>query len=224
MAGEPKYRRVSLDELSVGVARLRERGEELRAAIEGPASPSPGQLDDVRRRTSEWRDFVHEHLVAWFTTGDEAARWNNKTVRVGGMLSEREKGRAIVQDGLAWLATLVERAPLIEEMPEGQPPLDGAQTPTVALFLNVVEQRQVESFLHDLGAAIEADGAGQTDPDDVAVLDVEKETIETQLRSPRPNRGVVRSALVSIGTLLEAAAANTLGQVAFEVARRLSGG
>jgi hypothetical protein len=50
------------------------------------------------------------------------------------------------------------------------------------------------------------------------VLDIEERTIEQQLRSPRPNRSVVKAALTSVVSILQNAAGNAIGSTAGGIA------
>ena len=193
---------VSVEEIRSGIETLSTNGAHLMRLIdEGEIG-----LEDGRRRGSGWADLVVEHLSVWFDSSDEAARFKSTGVRIVSGSDQRQRSVLVLGlgDRLAWLETLSARAAIMRELDAS------ASHERTVQFLTVPEQQRLERFLSDLEAALER-GEQPADPEDQAVLDAERQTLDVQLRSPKPNRGVVRSALRSIGRVFEGGAANVAG-------------
>ena len=87
--------------------------------------------------------------------------------------------------------------------------------------LTPLQAREIEAFLTRLQLA-EARRPMELSPTDAAVVDAYRQTIEVQLRSPRPNRSIIRSALRTLGRILESGVGSTLASGAIELAKRLT--
>ncbi len=87
--------------------------------------------------------------------------------------------------------------------------------------LTPLQAREIEAFLTQLQLA-QARGQMEMSPTDAAVVDANRQTIEIQLRSPKPNRSIIRSALRTLGRIFESGAGSTLAYGAIELAKRLT--
>ena len=87
--------------------------------------------------------------------------------------------------------------------------------------LTPFQAREIEAFLTQLQLA-QARGQMELSPTDAAVVDANRQTIEIQLRSPKPNRSIIRSALRTLGRIFESGAGSTLAYGAIELAKRLT--
>ena len=87
--------------------------------------------------------------------------------------------------------------------------------------LTPLQAREIEAFLTQLQLA-QARGQMELSPTDAAVIDANRQTIEIQLRSPKPNRSIIRSALRTLGRIFESGAGRTLANGALELAKRLT--
>lgn len=212
-------RRVDADVIREGCVPFLESGHELAGRVAGhgeqtfPFSPLVEELERDHRR---WAELVQSQLEAWFEDAGEARSFWNTGMR------RRLHGKPTqlleaIWDQVSWLESLIQRAHVI---PGPEPHTPAPSTAAAVEVLNVVELRDLERFLGDLRAAIDR-GEVPTDPDDQAVLAAEQATLEAQQRSPRPNRGVVKAALASIGRVLEAGAGGAIGVVAIELLKRL---
>ncbi len=76
--------------------------------------------------------------------------------------------------------------------------------------ITVEEHRQLEACLTTLRRARESGEIRLDHPDDEADLDAQMATIEHQLRSPRPNRRVLKTSFAIIGSLILNVAGNAL--------------
>jgi hypothetical protein len=81
-----------------------------------------------------------------------------------------------------------------------------AEVQAVEVFLNVVRKETAD---RELGR------------EDRATLDAETRTLEAQLRSPRPNRRVLRAAVAGIAWVASSIGSGVLGNAAFEVIKHL---
>ena len=95
---------------------------------------------------------------------------------------------------------------------------DGVTEPDA---LTPLQAREIEVFLTQLQLA-QARGQMELSPTDAAVVDANRQTIEIQLRSPKPNRSIIRSALRTLGRILEGSAGSALAYGAIELAKRLT--
>jgi hypothetical protein len=87
--------------------------------------------------------------------------------------------------------------------------------------LTPVQAREIEAFLTQLQLA-QARGQMELSATDAAVVDANRQTIEIQLRSPKPNRSIIRSALRTLGRILESGAGTALAYGAIELSKRLT--
>jgi hypothetical protein len=87
--------------------------------------------------------------------------------------------------------------------------------------LTPLQAREIEAFLTQLQLA-QARGQMELSPTDAAVVDANRQTIEIQLRSPKPNRSIIRSALRTLGRIFESGVGSTLAYGAIELAKRLT--
>lgn len=213
-----KQRRASVEDIRRGLEPLIERGEDLAARV----GSDHGPLEELGREHTRLGQLGRDQLDAWFTTADESSRYWNAGMRGSGMIDERRQLYGAILDRVSHLKGLQERVHLV-------PPVDDLDDDEVessggAGTLTVVDVRRLEQFLSDLRAARDADEL-RLPPEDEPVLDAHQTALEAQHRlTERADRGIVRSALFAIGRLLEGAAGTTLGQVAFEVARRMASG
>ena len=83
------------------------------------------------------------------------------------------------------------------------------------------QAREIAAFLTQLQLA-QARGQMELSPTDAAVVDANRQTIEIQLRSPRPNRSIIRTALRTLGRIFESGAGSTLAHGAAELSKRLT--
>ena len=77
--------------------------------------------------------------------------------------------------------------------------------------LDVAELKALERFISAYQTAQDSGELDQLDPEDRAEMAAEVETLESQRRSPRPKRVIVREALRSIRSIVEQAAGGAIG-------------
>ena len=91
--------------------------------------------------------------------------------------------------------------------------------PSVEVELATVEDRRlIEAFLTKLRSL---EDSLDLAPGNQAALEAERTTLEVQLRSPRPNKGVLRAAVRGIAWLAQQVGGGVLGNAAFEVLKAL---
>lgn len=99
------------------------------------------------------------------------------------------------------------------------------QTTTAAVsarpaILLVEERRDLEPLLQEIRRLLDSDIAFGS-ADDEADFTAQLETVETQLRSPRPRRGIVREAIDSLRSIGESVVASAVWASLIEVSKRL---
>jgi hypothetical protein len=87
--------------------------------------------------------------------------------------------------------------------------------------LTPLQSREIEGFLRHLQLA-QSRGQMELSLTDTAVVDANRQTIEIQLRSPKPNRSIIRSALRTLGRIFESSGGGALAYGAIELAKRLT--
>ncbi|HET6811916.1 MAG TPA: hypothetical protein VFH50_12985 [Acidimicrobiales bacterium] len=174
------------------LALLRQRLDELEGLPETTTNGSPEfkewhertgatlrrlEMDDARSKFSvvRWSPMV-------FGLGDDHTRAFQQSFRSG-----RGEAVAILKGAIFEL----------EEFSD-EPDQEAVQA---AAVLTHDEQRRVEALVRQL-RQLEEDGQLADDPEDRAEAVAEIETIEAQLRSPRPKRSIVRAALSSLGGIV----------------------
>lgn len=88
--------------------------------------------------------------------------------------------------------------------------VDGPEDQTSPI-LAVHELKALERVVGELRRAEEAGELDQVDPEDRAEISAEVETLQAQLRSPKPKRAIVREALRSLRVITEQAAGSAIG-------------
>ncbi len=90
----------------------------------------------------------------------------------------------------------------------------------VAMVLPAVVVRDVEAFLTEVQRKRDDLGLAA---DDERALDAAVVSAEAQIKSPKPNRGIVRAAIGAIGLLVRDATAGAVGSALYATAAQLLG-
>lgn len=94
----------------------------------------------------------------------------------------------------------------------------GRDAMKVSVSLNLDDVSEFIGRIREVAAQLGFQGA------ELRELEADLDTVEAQLRSPRPKQGLVRSALSSIKKILEAAGGALATQLAVEAGKKLLGG
>lgn len=118
--------------------------------------------------------------------------------------------------------------PVMGEMvvtPEGRRKVEEWLAPEAAVIqavITVEQQREIEVVLKDLRNAVEEEGPSLA-PDDEADLRAQLETVDAQLRSPRPRRDILAMAFGILRDVAVQAVGAASGQALVHVATRAAG-
>jgi hypothetical protein len=180
---------------------------------------SLAELVADRRR---WRDQV---LVALYeasiaTTGDdidpdEILEW------IGVPPAEREDVIAVLES--ADYVTHPYIGPRVEITPLGINAAEDLILPPAEAVATVAVLRHVEEFLTAARSAIDAGALEQVDPDVRAEVLANVETIEAQVKSPRPRTRILSASTNTIVSVLEGTASGILAGIAMNLAVRFAG-